>query len=70
MAKTLWAPGEIESLIDFACGKLAFYAGERNTTMKAPTLPHSHYPSVWAFQRNSHPIYQYFCKMATGRNPS
>jgi hypothetical protein len=50
MAKPLWAPGEIEPLIDFACRKLAFYARERNTTMKAPTLPQSHYPSDWAFQ--------------------
>ena len=66
--KPLWAPGELEPAIDFACRKLGFSASEWNTIMKAAPLPHSHYPTDWAFQKNSHPMYQYFRRMATGRN--
>ena len=68
ITKPLWAPGELEPAIDFACRKLGFSASEWNTIMKAPPLPHSHYPTDWAFQKNSHPMYQYFRRMATGRN--
>ena len=70
MTKPLWAPGELEPAIDFACRKLGFSASEWNTIMKAAPLPHSHYPTDWAFQKNSHPMYQYFRRMATGRNRS
>ena len=37
--------------IDFACRKLGFSASEWNTIMKAAPLPHSHYPTDWAFQK-------------------
>ena len=65
--KPLWAPGELEPAIDFACRKLGFSASEWNTIMKAPPLPHSHYPSDWAFHKKFHPMYQFLRRMATGR---
>jgi len=67
IAKPLWAPGELEPTIDFACRKLGFSTSEWNTIMKAVPLRHSNYPIDWAFQKNSNPMYQFFRKMATGR---
>jgi len=66
----LWAFGELELAIDFACRKLGFSANEWNTIMTESPLPHSHYSTDWTFQKNSYPMYQYFLRMATGRNRS
>ena len=57
----------IVPVVLFHTGLAGFSASEWNTIMKAPPLPHSHYPTDWAFQKNSHPMYQYFRRMATGR---
>ncbi len=67
MDKPLWAPGELEPAVQFTCRKLGFDANEWNTIMKAPPLPHNHYPTDWAFRDNAHPLYQAFRRMATSR---
>jgi hypothetical protein len=51
MKKPLWAPGELEPSIDFACRKLVFSVSEWNTIMEASPLPQSNNPTDWAFQK-------------------
>lgn len=67
-AKPLWASGELEAAIDFACRKLGFSPSDWNAIMNAPPLPHHQYPTDWAFRQNSHPMYQALRRLATGRD--
>jgi len=67
LEKPLWAPGELEPAVRFACRKLGFDDAQWRAIMAAPPLAHDRYPTDWAFRDNAHPLYQMFRRLATGR---